>query len=231
MNAELLVLVIVIGTALVFDFTNGFHDTANAMSASIATGAMKPRLAVALSAVLNLVGAFLSVEVAATVGKGIIKLDHVHGPQLLTVVFAGLVGGIIWNVLTWLFGIPSSSSHALIGGLVGATVIAVGMGGVAWTTGILAKVAIPALLAPIVAGMVAAIGSFMVYRITQTVPKKKRTRDFRIGQVGSASLISLAHGTNDAQKTMGVIFLALVAHGATVDGFRKVGIPVQLLSK
>ncbi|CAM3954920.1 inorganic phosphate transporter [Smaragdicoccus niigatensis] len=214
MSAELVVLGIVVGTALAFDFTNGFHDTANAMSASIATGALKPRAAVALSAVLNLAGAFLSVEVAATVGKGIINIDQIDGSQLLTVVFAGLVGGILWNVFTWLLGIPSSSSHALIGGLIGATVIAAGSGGVAWTSGVIAKVLIPAILAPIVASMIAALGTKSVYWVTRKVADKPRDDGFRLGQIGSASLISLAHGTNDAQKTMGVIFLALVAHGS-----------------
>ncbi|MCE5289250.1 MAG: inorganic phosphate transporter [Nocardiaceae bacterium] len=214
MSAELVVLGIVVGTALAFDFTNGFHDTANAMSASIATQALKPRAAVALSAVLNLAGAFLSVEVAATVGKGIINIDQIDGSQLLTVVFAGLVGGILWNVFTWLLGIPSSSSHALIGGLIGATVIAAGYGGVAWTSGVIAKVLIPAILAPIVASMIAALGTKSVYWVTRKVADKPRDDGFRLGQIGSASLISLAHGTNDAQKTMGVIFLALVAHGS-----------------
>lgn len=130
MTAGLLILLIVIVTALAFDFTNGFHDTANAMATSIATGALRPRVAVALSAVLNLIGAFLSVAVAATVAKGIVQLDAVSGQALLIIVFAGLVGGILWNLLTWLFGLPSSSSHALFGGLIGASIAALGWGGV-----------------------------------------------------------------------------------------------------
>ncbi|MBJ8347917.1 inorganic phosphate transporter [Antrihabitans sp. YC2-6] len=212
MSADLVVLVIVVVTALVFDFTNGFHDTANAMATSIATGALRPRVAVALSAVLNLAGAFLSVEVAATVAKGIVNLSGVGGQDLLIVVFAGLVGGILWNLATWLFGIPSSSSHALFGGLIGATIAALGMNGVVWS-GVLSKIAIPAVLAPIVAAFVAAIGTWSVYRVTRKVPEETKEKGFRWGQIGSASLISLAHGTNDAQKTMGIIFLALVAHG------------------
>ena len=134
---ELIILVIVIATALAFDFTNGFHDTANAMATSIATGALTPKVAVTLSAILNLIGAFLSVEVAKTVGKGIVNLDQfdlnneTDAHKLLLVVFAGLIGGIVWNLLTWLLGIPSSSSHALFGGLIGAAFVSLGIGGVA----------------------------------------------------------------------------------------------------
>ncbi|MBJ8338905.1 inorganic phosphate transporter [Antrihabitans sp. YC3-6] len=220
MSAELLVLLIVVVTALAFDFTNGFHDTANAMATSIATGALKPKVAVGLSAVLNLVGAFLSVEVAATVAKGIVDLKTVQGQDLLVIVFAGLVGGILWNLATWLFGIPSSSSHALFGGLIGATIAALGTSGVIWakgSDGVVNKILVPALLAPVVAGLVAAIGTFAVYKITDRVNEKNKEEGFRWGQIGSASLVSLAHGTNDAQKTMGIIFLALVAHG-TING-------------
>ena len=139
MSPELFTLCVVVVTALAFDFTNGFHDTGNAMAASIATGALKPKVAVGLSAALNLVGAFLSVEVAATVAKGIVNLDKVNiGPgdgknhMLLLIVFCGLVGGILWNLLTWLFGLPSSSSHALFGGLIGAALISLGKDGVVW---------------------------------------------------------------------------------------------------
>jgi PiT family inorganic phosphate transporter len=211
-DAEFLVLLIVVVTALGFDFTNGFHDTANAMATSIATGALTPRVAVALSAILNLVGAFLSVEVAVTVAKGIVNLGDTGGPALLIIVFAGLVGGIVWNLLTWLLGIPSSSSHALFGGLIGATVAALGMGGVEWS-GVVSKIVVPAVLAPVVAALVAAIGTWLIYRITAGVEENAKEQGFRWGQIGSASLVSLAHGTNDAQKTMGIIFLALVAHG------------------
>ncbi|MFD3426645.1 inorganic phosphate transporter [Nocardia fluminea] len=217
MSAELMVLLIVIATALAFDFTNGFHDTANAMATSIATGALKPKTAVALSGVLNLIGAFLSVAVAATVAKGIVKLDDVGGQDLLVIVFAGLVGGILWNLLTWLLGLPSSSSHALFGGLIGSTIAALGWNGVIWSSGsdgVLIKIVVPALLAPVIAAIVAAIGTFVVYRITHGVNREKSEEGFRWGQIGSASLVSLAHGTNDAQKTMGVIFLALVAYGS-----------------
>lgn len=209
MNLQLFLLLIVVVTALAFDFTNGFHDTGNAMSTSIASGALAPRVAVALSAVLNLIGAFLSTAVAATIAKGLIDANLVT----LELVFAGLVGGIVWNLLTWLLGIPSSSSHALIGGIVGATIAAVGLRGVIWS-GVVSKVIVPAVVAALLATLVGAVGTWLVYRTTRGVAEKRTERGFRRGQIGSASLVSLAHGTNDAQKTMGVIFLALMSYGA-----------------
>lgn len=212
---ETAILAIVVVVALAFDFTNGFHDTANAMAPSVATGALKPKPAVALSATLNLVGAFLSIEVARTVGSGIVDLTGVDGESLMLIVLCGLTGAIVWNVLTWLFGLPSSSSHALFGGLIGATIAALGVTGVLWG-GVAQKILIPALLAPVIAGLVAFTGTWLVQRVTAGLSAKRERTDFRWGQIGAASLMSLAHGTNDAQKTMGVIFLALVAHG-TLD--------------
>lgn len=209
MNLQLFLLLIVVVTALAFDFTNGFHDTGNAMATSIASGALAPRVAVALSAVLNLIGAFLSTAVAATIAKGLIDANLVT----LELVFAGLVGGIVWNLLTWLLGIPSSSSHALIGGIVGATIAAVGLRGVIWS-GVVSKVIVPAVVAALLATLVGAVGTWLVYRTTRGVAEKRTERGFRRGQIGSASLVSLAHGSNDAQKTMGVIFLALMSYGA-----------------
>ena len=220
MTTELIILVIVVLTALAFDFTNGFHDTGNAMATSIATGALKPKTAVALSASLNLVGAFLSVEVAKTVGKGLVNLDRIdistNGADLMLIVFTGLVGGILWNVLTWLFGLPSSSSHALFGGLIGSALAAMGLNGVQWE-GVVSKIVIPAVMSPVVAALVSTVGTWLVYRVASPVSDDKKTNGFRWGQVGTASLMSLAHGTNDAQKTMGVIFLALVASGTVKD--------------
>ncbi|CKP09428.1 inorganic phosphate transporter [Mycobacterium tuberculosis] len=209
MNLQLFLLLIVVVTALAFDFTNGFHDTGNAMATSIASGALAPRVAVALPAVLNLIGAFLSTAVAATIAKGLIDANLVT----LELVFAGLVGGIVWDLLTWLLGIPSSSSHALIGGIVGATIAAVGLRGVIWS-GVVSKVIVPAVVAALLATLVGAVGTWLVYRTTRGVAEKRTERGFRRGQIGSASLVSLAHGTNDAQKTMGVIFLALMSYGA-----------------
>jgi PiT family inorganic phosphate transporter len=199
-DLQLFLLIIVVVTALAFDFTNGFHDTGNAMATSIASGALGPKTAVTLSASLNLVGAFLSTAVAATIAKGLVDA----GLVTLEIVFAGLVGGIVWNLLTWLLGIPSSSSHALA---------AVGTHGVIWK-GLVSTVLIPAMLAPFIAGLVATVGTWLVYRAVKGVPEARTDRGFRYGQIGSASLVSLAHGTNDAQKTMGVIFLALISYGA-----------------
>jgi inorganic phosphate transporter, PiT family len=207
------VLVLVVITALGFDFTNGFHDTANAMATSIATGALPPRIAVAISGVLNFVGAFLSLAVAATIASGLVDTKAVT----LSVVAAGLVGGIIWNLLTWLFGIPSSSSHALIGGVIGSTMAAAGGSAVNWH-GLVSKVVLPAALSPIIAGLVAATGTWLLYRITRSLTDATRKHGFRVGQIASACMVSLAHGTNDAQKTMGVITLALIANGTLAAG-------------
>lgn len=209
MNLELFLLIIVVITALAFDFTNGFHDTGNAMATSIASGALAPKTAVTLSAVLNLLGAFLSTAVAATIAKDLVNAHLVT----LELVFAGLVGGIVWNLLTWLLGIPSSSSHALIGGIVGAMIAAVGGHGVIWS-GVASRVVIPAVISVVLATVVGAVGTWLVYRFTRGIPEKRTDGAFRRGQIFSASLVSLAHGTNDAQKTMGVIFLALMSYGA-----------------
>ena len=234
MSLELLLLILVIVTAIAFDFTNGFHDTANAMATSIATGALTPKVAVTLSAILNLIGAFLSVEVALTVTNAVIRIQDAsgapqpeflanHGHTLLLIVFCGLVGGILWNLLTWLLGLPSSSSHALFGGLIGSTLAALGFSGVNWLgngtkiDGVLGKVILPAFASPAVAALVATVGTYLVFRITANVAAKHRETGFRWGQIGTASLISLAHGTNDAQKTMGVITLALIAYGLWTD--------------
>jgi inorganic phosphate transporter, PiT family len=204
-NDFLLVLVVI--TALSFDFTNGFHDTGNAMATSIATKALGPRTAVAISGALNLVGAFLSLAVAATIASGLVDT----GLVTLTVVLAGLAGGITWNLLTWFFGIPSSSSHALIGGVIGSTIAAAGGHAILWH-GLVSKVIIPAGLSPIIAALVAATGTWLLYRISRHLSDGARSHGFRIGQIGSASMVSLAHGTNDAQKTMGVITLALIVN-------------------
>ena len=201
-------LVLVVITALCFDFTNGFHDTGNAMATSIATGALGPRTAVAISGVLNFVGAFLSLAVAATIANGLVDTKVVT----LTVVAAGLAGGIIWNLVTWLFGIPSSSSHALIGGVIGSVIAASGGSAVLWH-GLVSKVILPAVFSPIIAALVAATGTYLLYRISRSMTEGARKHGFRIGQIGSACMVSLAHGTNDAQKTMGVITLALIANG------------------
>ena len=208
MSESDLILGIVVATALAFDFTNGFHDTANVVATSISTRAMSPRIAVGYAAMLNFAGAFISLQVAATVANDVVDPLAIT----TTVIFAGLIGAITWNLITWYFGLPSSSSHALIGGVVGASFVAAGADAVLGE-GILGKVLIPALIAPILAFLVGAIGIVACYRILGRQRPGPVTRGFRLGQVVSGGLLALAHGTNDAQKTMGVITLALVANG------------------
>jgi inorganic phosphate transporter, PiT family len=201
-------LVVVIVTALAFDFTNGFHDTANVVASSISTRALSPRTAIALASVLNFAGAFISLKVAATIATGIVDPAQVTE----TIIFAALIGAIVWNLITWAYGLPSSSSHALIGGVIGAMLAAVGSSGVKGGA-IIGKVVIPALLAPLAAFAAAGLAIVIIYSLVGRRRPGPVTRGFRLGQIVSSSALSLAHGTNDAQKTMGVIALALVAHG------------------
>jgi PiT family inorganic phosphate transporter len=203
-----IILVIVVGTALAFDFTNGFHDTANVVATSISTRAMPPRFAVLFAAIFNFVGAFLSLKVAATVGKDIVNSDSIS----MTIVFAGLIGAIAWNLATWYFGLPSSSSHALIGGLVGAAFAAHGASAILGD-GLLGKVILPGVIAPILAFVVAGVAIIAAYAIVARQRPGPVNRGYRLGQVLSSGLLALSHGTNDAQKTMGIITLALIAHG------------------
>jgi PiT family inorganic phosphate transporter len=203
-----IILIIVVATALAFDFTNGFHDTANVVATSISTRAIGPRRAVAFASLLNFAGAFISLKVAATVGKGFVSTHAIT----TTVVFAALVGAITWNLITWYFGLPSSSSHALIGGLVGSVVAAQGFGAVNGH-GLLSKLIAPALVAPLVAFLTAGLGILCVYRIVGRLRPGPVGHGFRLGQLASGGLLALSHGTNDAQKTMGVITLALIANG------------------
>src|SRR5436190_2092313 len=203
------ILVIVVVTALAFDFTNGFHDTANVVATSISTRAMSPRLAVGFAAILNFVGAFISLKVAATVAQGIVSATAVT----TTIIFAGLVGAIAWNLITWYYGLPSSSSHALIGGVVGATFVAAGAGAINGE-GLLSKVVVPGLVAPTLAFVAAGLAILVAYRIVGRQRPGPVNRGFRAGQIASGGLLALAHGTNDAQKTMGVITLALIANGS-----------------
>jgi PiT family inorganic phosphate transporter len=212
------IVVFVIVLALFFDFTNGFHDTANAMATPIATGAMKPKLAVGLASVLNLVGAFLSTEVAKTISGGIIREGSAGVLITPTLIYAGLVGAILWNMITWLFGLPSSSSHALFGGLIGAAIVGIGLHAVDFVV-LLDKVILPALLSPFIAGFVAYLATKLAYGITRRYDGRPDGRgSFRYGQIFSSSLVALAHGTNDAQKTMGVITLTLISAGAQPEG-------------
>jgi PiT family inorganic phosphate transporter len=209
----IVVVVVVVVTALVFDFTNGFHDTANAMATSIATGALRPRTAVALAGCLNVVGAFLSVQVAKTISGGLVD------ETLITpvVIFAGLIGAIVWNLVTWFLGLPSSSSHALFGGLIGATWVAGGAGAIDFST-VVNKVVLPAVLSPVVAGLIAVTATYLALRVITRADPGVADRGFRLSQRVSASMVALAHGTNDAQKTMGVITLTLITAGMLPAG-------------
>jgi PiT family inorganic phosphate transporter len=210
----LTLVIIVIITALVFDFTNGFHDSANAMATSVATGAFSPKTAVLIAAVLNFAGASMSTEVAKTISSGIVD-DRLVSPEM---VFAGLAGAIIWNLITWLVGLPSSSSHAMFGGLIGAVLAWAGMSGIHPGV-IVSKILLPALVAPVVAGVASMIATRIAYRVTDHTAHHA-SNIFKNGQRVSAAMVALAHGTSDGQKTMGLITLVLVAAGYQESGTR-----------
>jgi PiT family inorganic phosphate transporter len=203
----------VVVVALFFDFTNGFHDTANSIATTVSTRAMTPRAAVAMAAVLNFAGAFVSLEVAATVANGIVDQDAIT----LDVVMAGLVGAITWNLVTWYLGLPSSPSHALIGGILGSAVFASGWDVVKWQ-GLREKVLVPSLLAPFL-GIVTAFALMLgiLWLIRRRAPSRVNAV-FRRAQLVSGAFVAFTHGTNDAQKTMGIITLALIAGGELPGG-------------
>ena len=201
-------LLAVVAVALFFDFTNGFHDTANSIATSVSTRALSPRAAVAMAAVLNFVGAFISFKVAATVAKGIVDPDAIT----LDILLAGLVGAITWNLVTWYLGLPSSSSHALIGGVMGSAIMAQGWSVVEWA-GIWQKVLKPSLIAPFAGIAIAFLLMTSIVWVIKRQSPAKVNRVFRRGQLISGGFVALTHGTNDAQKTMGIIALALVASG------------------
>jgi inorganic phosphate transporter, PiT family len=207
------ILWIVVGTALAFDFTNGFHDTANVVATSISTGAARPSVAIGVASLLNFAGAFISISVAATVANDVVNAEVITP----TIVFAGLIGAIAWNLITWSFGLPSSSSHALIGGVIGSAIAAAGFDAVI-AEGLVGKVLIPAVIAPFLAFAVAGLSIGLIYRVVGKQRPGTVTRGFKYGQIVSGGLLALAHGTNDAQKTMGVITLALIANGTLAAG-------------
>ena len=213
MSTELIAVLTVIAVALAFDYTNGFHDAANAIATSVSTRALTPRVALAMAAIGNFIGAHLGEKVASTVGSGLVTLPT--GVSSLGVVFAGVVGAITWNLITWYFGLPSSSSHALFGGLVGATLFAAG-GAVQWAN-ILEKVILPMILSPLVGfllGFAAMIAVLWVFRNGQP---GKLNRGFRHAQTVSAAAMSVGHGMQDAAKTIGVVVLALYVGGFQDD--------------
>jgi PiT family inorganic phosphate transporter len=206
-------LVITVAVALVFDFTNGFHDTANAVATSVSTRALSPRMAVLIASIANLAGAFATTAVAKTVGQGIIDTSLATPKTVL----AAVSGAIVWNLITWWLGLPSSSSHALIGGLVGAALVQSGEAGVEWH-GLVHSVLIPAVWAPAIAFAAAFLLLLLIYWVFQWLTPGLANRSFRYGQLLSGTWVGFTHGSNDAQKTMGVIALALFAHGS-IDTF------------
>ena len=209
-------LVAVVVVALFFDFTNGFHDTANSIATSVSTRALSPRAAVAMAAVLNVAGAFVSFEVAATIAKGIVDQEAIT----LSIVLAGLVGAITWNLVTWFFGLPSSSSHALIGGMLGSGIAAAGLDVIQWE-GLKDRVLVPSLVAPFLG---VALAFVLILGITWLIARRRPSRVnsfFRRAQLLSGGFVAFTHGTNDAQKTMGIIALALVASGDLASDFER----------
>ena len=205
---EDLTLVAVVIVALFFDFTNGFHDTANSIATSVSTRALSPRAAVLIAAIMNFVGAFVSLKVAATIAKGIVNPEAIT----LSVVLAGLVGAITWNLITWFLGLPSSSSHALIGGIAGAAIAADGLDVVYWS-GIWEKVVKPGILSPVLGFAIAFAMMIAIIWVVRRRSPSKVNRVFRRAQIFSGSFVAFTHGTNDAQKTMGIIALALISTG------------------
>ena len=209
MEAVTFSLVLVIALAIVFDYINGFHDTANAIATSVATRALRPQYALLMAAAFNFIGAFAGTAVAKTIGAGLV--DETTTTQ--TVVMAALIGAITWNLITWYFGIPSSSSHALIGGLLGATIVAAGLGALK-VDGIVDKVLIPMISSPLIGFVAAFVLMLSLYWIFRNARRKPMARIFRRLQVISAGYMAFSHGSNDAQKTMGIITLALFSAGA-----------------
>jgi inorganic phosphate transporter, PiT family len=205
-------LVLVVGIALVFDFTNGFHDTANAVATSVSTRALSPRAAVALASAMNFVGALVTTSVARTIGEDLVRVDAVTARLVL----AALLGAIAWNLVTWWAGLPSSSTYALLGGLLGATWVIAGTNAIRWNE-FGTRVALPALVSPVAGLAVAALVMLVVYWVFRNRRPGPLNRGFRLAQIASGSLVALAHGASDAQKTMGVIVLALVAEGRTTS--------------
>ncbi|MDR0846783.1 MAG: inorganic phosphate transporter [Lactobacillales bacterium] len=221
MNLEIIVAVLVIVFALAFDFTNGFHDAANAIASAVSTRALSPRVALTLAAVMNLIGAMLGTAVASTIAKEIVELSHIAPMDQLTIVLAALIGAITWNLLTWWFGLPSSSSHAIIGGLVGAGLSAMLFSGdlfVKWDS-VWHKVVEPMFLSPLVGFLGAYIVMIIIQWIFRRANPTKAYKGFRVAQIFSSAALALGHGLQDAQKSMGIIFMACAASGLLgVDG-------------
>ena len=212
LDALTLSLLLVIVLAVIFDYINGFHDSANAIATSVATQALRPRTAVLMAALMNFAGAFAGTAVAKTIGAGLVDVSTTTE----AVVIAALIGAIVWNLFTWWFGIPSSSSHALIGGLLGATIVAAGIGALQ-IDGIVSKVLIPMFTSPLAGLVLGLLFMVLLARLFFKAPRRPASRIFRKAQVFSAGFMAFAHGSNDAQKTMGIITLALFAAGVLDD--------------
>lgn len=215
MESTFVLVALITIVALIFDYTNGFHDAANAIATSVATKALRPRNALIIAALGNLVGAFISEGVAKTVGKGIIDLGDNPGNFGLTVVMAALLGAIAWNLITWWFGLPSSSSHALIGGLVGSALAASQV--VQWA-GVVEKVVIPMVMSPVIGFTLSYLLTLALQWMFRNARRSRAGKGFKVAQIAAASAMSVGHGLQDAQKTMGVITLALI-----VGGYHEVG--------
>jgi PiT family inorganic phosphate transporter len=206
MHSNTVLVVVVVLIALTFDFTNGFHDTANAIATSVSTHSMSPRMAVALSAAMNFLGAFVTLQVTQTIASGIVDMTRVS----LLMVMAALIGAIIWNLITWRGGLPSSSSHALIGGLIGAVGADLGLGAVKWDV-VVSKMIVPLVASPILGFIFAYALMLAIFWFFRDVAPRPANRGFRWAQILSAAFVGFSHGTNDAQKTMGIITLALIS--------------------
>jgi PiT family inorganic phosphate transporter len=207
---EAALVVLVVAVALAFDYTNGFHDAANAIATSVSTRALTPRVALVLAALMNFVGAMLGTEVAETIATSIVDLSAASNHTALTVVLCGLVGAILWNLVTWWFGLPSSSTHALIGGLVGAGLAG---GQAIFGAELVDRVVLPMVVSPLVGFLLAFVGMIALLWIFRKAAPARVTRRFRLAQTASAAAMALGHGLQDAQKTMGVIFMALLTVG------------------
>ena len=221
---EAALVVVIVALALSFDYTNGFHDAANAIATSVSTRALTPKVALTMAAVMNFVGALLGTAVAETIATSIVSLPMdslVDTRQSLIIIVAALIGAIAWNLITWWFGLPSSSTHALIGGLVGAGILGLGASHVQWGN-VIEKVVLPMVFSPLI-GFVLAFGVMIgVYWLLRNRPPARTFRRFRLAQTVSASAMALGHGLQDAQKTMGIIYLALLTHHWAEPG----GIPL-----
>jgi PiT family inorganic phosphate transporter len=221
---DAVLVVILMAVALIFNFTNGFHDTANAIATSVSTRALSPRVAVILSAVMNMIGSFVTLKVAATIASGVAPMTQIT----LFMILAALIGAIAWNLVTWYYGLPSSSSHALIGGLIGATIAGLGLSAVKWDE-VVSKMLIPLVISPILGFILAYVGMLVIFWVFRGARPRAANRGFRLAQIVSSAYVAFSHGTNDAQKTMGIMALVLVSGGYMSSDPAKFYVPVWVI--